>query len=115
MVVNDGAPDRSEVGSLTLVFNREVNTFLPAFRLTRVRLDNNVELTDAGLAAFKECHNLHVLEEAINLYLAGSAGTRSRLEVAALLKLADLPKPLVNTKVKDIGHGKKRMPSKLVA
>jgi len=42
-------------------------------------------------------HNLHVLEEAIALYLSGSAGTRSRVEDAFLALIGALPEPLVNT------------------
>jgi hypothetical protein len=42
-------------------------------------------------------HNLHVLDRAIVLYKAGSAGTRSRNEV--LFLRLDLPEPLVNTKL----------------
>lgn len=40
-------------------------------------------------------HNLDVLDRAIELYHAGSAGTRSRNEV--LFLALDLPEPLVNT------------------
>jgi hypothetical protein len=44
-------------------------------------------------------HNLHVLEQAIALYLSGSAGTRSALEDAflSLLQSAGIAEPLVNT------------------
>jgi hypothetical protein len=44
-------------------------------------------------------HNLHVLEQAIELYLSGSAGTRSALEDAFLhlLQFAGIAEPLVNT------------------
>jgi hypothetical protein len=43
-------------------------------------------------------HNLHVLDQAIDLYLSGSAGTRSALEdrFLHLLHLAGIPEPLVN-------------------
>ena len=43
--------------------------------------------------------NLHVLEQAIELYLSGSAGTRSALEDAflSLLQSAGIAEPLVNT------------------
>jgi hypothetical protein len=43
--------------------------------------------------------NLHVLDAAIDLYLSGSAGTRSRLEDAflSLLLFSDITEPLVNT------------------
>ena len=43
-------------------------------------------------------HNLHVLEKAIELYLCGSAGTRSALEDAFLhlLQSAGIAEPLVN-------------------
>jgi hypothetical protein len=43
--------------------------------------------------------NLRVLDRAIELYLSGSAGTRSRLEDAflSLLLFAEIPEPLVNT------------------
>jgi hypothetical protein len=42
--------------------------------------------------------NLHVLDEAIDLYLSGSAGTRSRVEDAflSLLQFAGIAEPLVN-------------------
>jgi hypothetical protein len=44
-------------------------------------------------------HNLHVLDAAIDLYLSGSAGTRSRLEdtFLSLLQFAEIPEPLINT------------------
>ncbi len=44
-------------------------------------------------------HNLHVLERALALNATGSAGTRSANEDAflALLQLAGIPEPLVNT------------------
>jgi hypothetical protein len=44
-------------------------------------------------------HNLHVLNAAIDLYLSGSAGTRSRLEdtFLSLLQFAGITEPLVNT------------------
>jgi hypothetical protein len=49
-------------------------------------------------------HNLHVLEKALALNAAGSAGTRSELEdrFLALTSKSGLPEPLVNTKVQDI-------------
>jgi hypothetical protein len=47
-------------------------------------------------------HNFVVLEKAIELYKSGSAGTKSRAEVALLLKATDLPEPLVNTHLEDI-------------
>jgi Transcriptional regulator, AbiEi antitoxin/Protein of unknown function (DUF559) len=49
-------------------------------------------------------HNLHVLERAITLNAAGSAGTRSELEdhFLALTSKSDLPEPLVNTRVQDV-------------
>ncbi len=49
-------------------------------------------------------HKLHLLDEAITLYLNGSAGTRSGPEVAflSMLKFAGITKPLVNTKIGDI-------------
>ncbi len=49
-------------------------------------------------------HNLDVLEQAIEDWLAGSAGTRSRGEVAFRRAIADLglPRPLTNMKV--CGH-----------
>lgn len=48
--------------------------------------------------------NLHVLDEALRLYAAGSAGTKSRAEVAGVkaIESSDLPKPLVNVKSADI-------------
>jgi hypothetical protein len=46
------------------------------------------------------CHNLYVLERAIELYLSGSAGTRSPHEDAFLALLpAEFPEPLVNTQL----------------
>lgn len=47
------------------------------------------------------CHNLRVLDEAIDLYLNGSAGLKSRGEKAflTLVQTAGIRKPLVNTKV----------------
>ena len=49
-------------------------------------------------------HNLHVLEKALELHAAGSAGTKSDLEdrFLALASKSGLPEPLVNTKVQDI-------------
>ena len=49
-------------------------------------------------------HNLHVLEKALELNAAGSAGTKSELEdrFLALTSKSGLPEPLVNTKVQDI-------------
>ena len=49
-------------------------------------------------------HNLHVLEQALALNAAGSAGTRSDLEdrFLALTSKSGLPEPLVNTKVQGI-------------
>lgn len=49
-------------------------------------------------------HKLHVLERALELNAAGSAGTRSALEdrFLALTSKSGLPEPLVNTKVRDI-------------
>ena len=46
-------------------------------------------------------HNLGVLEAAIDLWLKGSAGLKSRPEAAflSMLKLTDLPAPRVNTTV----------------
>ena len=48
--------------------------------------------------------NLHRLDEAINAHLAGSAGAKSRGEIAflALLDQCGIPKPLVNTHVLDV-------------
>ncbi len=50
------------------------------------------------------CHNLHVLDEAIDLYLNGSAGLKSLGEKAflALVQAAGIAKPLVNTKVEGL-------------
>jgi hypothetical protein len=49
-------------------------------------------------------HNLDVLDKALALNAAGSAGTRSELEdrFLALTSKSDLPEPLVNTRVQDI-------------
>jgi very-short-patch-repair endonuclease len=49
-------------------------------------------------------HKLHLLDEAITLHLNGSAGTKSRNEVAflSMLKFAGITKPLVNTKIHDL-------------
>jgi len=49
-------------------------------------------------------HNLHILDKALELNEAGSAGTRSELEdrFLALTSRSGLPEPLVNTKVQDI-------------
>jgi uncharacterized protein DUF559 len=41
--------------------------------------------------------NLHVLDAAIDRYLHGSAGTKSRNEDAFLVLIRELPEPLVNT------------------
>lgn len=57
--------------------------------------------TRRGMQRANGCHNLHVLDEAIDLYLNGSAGLKSLGEKAflALVKTAGIAKPLVNTKV----------------
>jgi hypothetical protein len=47
-------------------------------------------------------HNLDVVDRAIALYKDGSAGTKSRGEVAFLLRLSGFPEPLVNTHVERI-------------
>jgi hypothetical protein len=49
-------------------------------------------------------HNLHVLNHALELHAAGSAGTKSELEdrFLALASRSAQPEPLVNTKVQDI-------------
>ena len=47
-------------------------------------------------------HNLHVLDKALELNAAGSAGLKSRDEAAFLSMLKDLPEPLVNTKLHGI-------------
>jgi Protein of unknown function (DUF559) len=59
----------------------------------------NLAATRRAIARANGRHNLHVLEEAIALYLGGSAGTRSRVEDAFLhlLQFAGIPEPLVNT------------------
>ena len=44
-------------------------------------------------------HNLTILERALELNAAGSAGTKSRNEDAFLSMIKDLPEPLVNTKL----------------
>jgi hypothetical protein len=57
--------------------------------------------TQRAMERANGCHNLHVLDEAIDLYLNGSAGLKSRGERAflALMQAAGIAKPLVNTKV----------------
>ena len=49
-------------------------------------------------------HHLHVLNKALELNKAGSAGTRSELEdrFLALTCKSGLPEPLVNTRVQDL-------------
>jgi hypothetical protein len=44
-------------------------------------------------------HDLAVLERALELHAAGSAGLKSRNEAAFLSMLKNLPEPLVNTRV----------------
>ncbi len=44
-------------------------------------------------------HNLRVLQKALELNAAGSAGLKSRHEAAFLSMIKDLPQPLVNTKL----------------
>jgi hypothetical protein len=46
--------------------------------------------------------NLAVLERALELHAAGSAGLKSRNEAAFLSMLKNLPEPLVNTKLHGI-------------
>jgi hypothetical protein len=57
--------------------------------------------TQRAMTRANGCHNLHVLDEAIDLYLNGSAGLKSLGEKAflALVQAAAIAKPLVNTKV----------------
>ena len=59
----------------------------------------NLDATRQAMARASGRHRLGVLERAIELYLSGSAGTRSDLEDAflALLHTAEFPEPLVNT------------------
>jgi hypothetical protein len=61
----------------------------------------HLEATRRAMQRANGCHNLHVLEEALDLYLNGSAGLKSLGERAflALVKTAGIAKPLVNTKV----------------
>jgi very-short-patch-repair endonuclease len=49
-------------------------------------------------------HNLHVVERALELNAAGSAGTKSELEdrFLVLTSKSGLPEPLVNTQVQDL-------------
>jgi Protein of unknown function (DUF559) len=49
-------------------------------------------------------HNLHVLNKALEINAAGSAGTRSDLEdrFLALTSRSGMPEPLVNTRVEDV-------------
>jgi Protein of unknown function (DUF559)/Transcriptional regulator, AbiEi antitoxin len=49
-------------------------------------------------------HNLHILDKALALNKAGSAGTRSELEdrFLSLTSKSGLPEPLVNTRVEDL-------------
>ncbi len=60
-------------------------------------------------AAIRDCaarlngrHNFEVLEQAIALYKHGSAGVKSRAELALVLKAADLPEFHTNVHVEDI-------------
>jgi very-short-patch-repair endonuclease len=64
----------------------------------------NLEATRRAMARANGRPSLHVLEEAIELYLNGSAGLKSRKEKAflALVASAGFTKPLVNTKVEGI-------------
>jgi Transcriptional regulator, AbiEi antitoxin/Protein of unknown function (DUF559) len=64
----------------------------------------NLEATRRSMARANGRHDLHVLEEALELYLHGSAGLKSRKERAflPLVKAAGIVKPLVNTKVEGI-------------
>jgi hypothetical protein len=61
----------------------------------------NLAATRRAMRRANGRHNLHVLEQAIELYLAGSAGTRSALEDAflRLLQFAGVTEPLVNMEV----------------
>ena len=64
----------------------------------------NVEATRAAMARANGRRNLHVLEQALEDYLNGSAGLKSRKEGAflALLRSAGLPRPRVNVHVHGI-------------
>jgi hypothetical protein len=61
----------------------------------------NLDATRRSMARANGRHNLHVLEAAIDSYLHGSKGTKSRKEIAflALVKSAGIEQPLVNTVV----------------
>jgi hypothetical protein len=64
----------------------------------------SVEATFDAMTRANGRHRLARVDEAVGAYLNGSAGTRSRNEVAflALLEHAGIPKPHVNTKVEGI-------------
>jgi hypothetical protein len=55
--------------------------------------------TRDGMARANGRHNLHVLDKALELNAAGSAGTKSGHEDAFLALIADFPEPLVNTEL----------------
>jgi hypothetical protein len=59
----------------------------------------NLDATKRARQRANGRRNLHVLDAAIDLYLSGSAGTRSRLEdtFLSLLQFAGVTEPLVNT------------------
>lgn len=57
----------------------------------------SIEATGRAAERANGRHHLDVLEKAMALHLAGSAGTRSALEDEFLVVVRDLPEPLVNT------------------
>jgi hypothetical protein len=63
----------------------------------------SLEATRRAMTRANGRRNLHVLDQAIGLYLSGSAGTRSGLEDAflSLLQFAGISEPLVNTHLHD--------------
>jgi hypothetical protein len=62
----------------------------------------SLQATRDAMARANGRHNLAVLERALALRAAGSAGTKSGNEVAFLSMLGDLPAPLVNTRLQGI-------------
>lgn len=61
----------------------------------------DAEATRRAMARANGRRRLHVLDDALDLYERGSAGTRSRAEVA-FIKASDLPRANVNMKVEEI-------------
>jgi hypothetical protein len=82
---------------LTDVLTAHQLTYVIKEAAYRKRLD--LDATHRAMERGNGRRNLKALDRAIELYLTGSAGTKSPHEDAFLALVADLPEPLVNTQL----------------